>query len=196
VIKMAKTERIYNVPLRRGFIKAKRMKKSKKAITTLKEFLIRHMKCAPDQLRIGRILNMKVWERGIKNPPHHVKITVIKEDDGIVKAELFGFKYEEPVKQLTRKGKEEEPEKKAAPEPEAAEEKPKKKATKKAKKADEEPAGQEADAVSEEAPVAEEATDDSAEAEVEAEEKTAQKAKSEKPAEKPKKPRKTAAKKE
>jgi ribosomal protein L31E len=195
VIKMAKTERIYNVPLRRGFIKAKRMKKSKKAITTLKEFLIRHMKCAPDQLRIGRILNMKVWERGIKNPPHHVKITVIKEDDGIVKAELFGFKYEEPVKQLTRKGKEEEA-KPAPAEAVADEEKPKKKAPKKAKKADEEPATQEADTVQEKAPVTEDAGEDSSEAKVEAEEKTSEKVKSEKPAEKPKKPRKAAAKKE
>ncbi|MEK6917179.1 MAG: 50S ribosomal protein L31e [Nanoarchaeota archaeon] len=89
---MAKLERNYNVPLRKGFQKAPRYRKSKKAIITLKEFIAKHMKCSLDQIRIGPMLNKKVWEHGIKNPPHHVKITAIKEDD-IVKAELFGHNY-------------------------------------------------------------------------------------------------------
>lgn len=94
---MAKLERIYNVPLRKGFQKAVRYKKAKKAVKTLKEFLARHMKVDIKNVKIGPIVNEKIWERGIKKPPHHVKVTAIKEDD-IVKAELFGFKYEEPIK--------------------------------------------------------------------------------------------------
>ena len=91
---MAKLERTYNVPLRRGFKKAVRYKKAKKAVKTLQEFLARHMKVDIKNVKIGPIVNEKIWERGIRKPPHHVKVTAIKEDD-IVKAELFGFKYEE-----------------------------------------------------------------------------------------------------
>ena len=94
---MAKLERIYNVPLRKGFKKAVRYKKAKKAVKTLKEFLAKHMKVDIKNVKIGPIVNEKIWERGIRKPPHHVKVTAVKEDD-VVKVELFGFKYEEPIK--------------------------------------------------------------------------------------------------
>jgi ribosomal protein L31E len=89
-------ERTYNVPLRSGFRNTTRYKKTKKAVTTLREFLQQHMKS--DKILIGRNLNKFLWKDGIKNPPHHVKVTVIKEDDGTVKAELLGFKYEHMTK--------------------------------------------------------------------------------------------------
>jgi ribosomal protein L31E len=89
-------ERTYNVPLRAGFRNTARYKKTKKAVTTLREFLQQHMKS--DKILIGRNLNKFLWKDGIKNPPHHVKVTVIKEDDGTVKAELLGFKYEHLTK--------------------------------------------------------------------------------------------------
>lgn len=89
-------ERTYNVPLRTGFRNTARYKKTKKAVTTLREFLAKHMKS--DKILIGKNLNKFLWKHGIKNPPHHVKVTVIKEDDGTVKAELLGFKYEHMTK--------------------------------------------------------------------------------------------------
>lgn len=89
-------ERTYNVPLRIGFRNTARYKKTKKAVTTLREFLAKHMKS--DKILIGKNLNKFLWKHGIKNPPHHVKVTVIKEDDGTVKAELLGFKYEHMTK--------------------------------------------------------------------------------------------------
>jgi hypothetical protein len=48
-----------------------------------------------DNIKVGTNLNMKIWERGIKSPPHKIKVSAVKEDDGTVKAELFGFKYRE-----------------------------------------------------------------------------------------------------
>lgn len=100
-------ERTYNVPLRKEFQKAPKYKRSKKAVTALKEFLVKHMKS--EDVRIGRHLNEHIWQRGIKNPPHHVKVTAIKDDEGIVKVELFGFKYEELTKEeLEEKRKKEE----------------------------------------------------------------------------------------
>ena len=101
-------ERTYNIPLRKGFINTARHKKTKKAVSTLKEFLQKHLKS--DKIKIGKNLNKFLWQHGIKNPPHHVKVQVIKEDDGTVKAELLGFKYEHLNKE--QKTKEEKPEKK------------------------------------------------------------------------------------
>jgi ribosomal protein L31E len=98
---MAETlERTYNVPLRRGFIKVPCHRKAKKAVKTLKEFVQQHMKVKT--VKIGPELNMKIWARGIKNPPHHVKVTAIKRED-IAEVELEGIKF----KALKPKKKEE-----------------------------------------------------------------------------------------
>ena len=93
------TERVYNVPLRKGFRLAARYKKTKKAVTVLKEFLARHMHQKDvDKIYIGTNLNKELWKHGIKNPPPQIKVTVIKEDNGDVKAELYGFKYDHKKK--------------------------------------------------------------------------------------------------
>jgi len=94
------TERTYIIPLRREWLKVPKYKRAKKAVTGVKDFLKKHMKS--ENIKIGRNLNLKLWERGIKNPPHKIKITAVKEDDGTVKVELFGMKYEE-VKIETKK---------------------------------------------------------------------------------------------
>jgi len=96
------TERTYIVPLRKEWLKVPQYKRAKKAVSALKSFLAKHMKS--DDVRLGRNLNMKLWEKGITNPPHKVKVLVIKEDDGVVKAELFGHKYKE--KKIKTKKKE------------------------------------------------------------------------------------------
>jgi large subunit ribosomal protein L31e len=101
-------ERTYNIPLREGFIKTARYKKTKKAVTTLKEFLSKHMKS--DKILIGKHLNEALWVHGIKNPPHHIKVAVRKEEDGTVKAELLGVKYEHKKKEEKEK-ESEKPEK-------------------------------------------------------------------------------------
>jgi len=89
---MAITERIYNVPLRKGFQKAPKYRRAKKAVNVLRTFMQKHMKT--DDVLIGPQLNMKLWERGIKNPPHHVKVTAIKDDkDNVARVELFGFEF-------------------------------------------------------------------------------------------------------
>lgn len=88
------TERTYIINLRREWLKVPRYKRSKKAAKGLREFLAKNMK-QPDlkQVKIGSKLNEAIWARGMKNPPCKIKVTVIKEDDGLVKAELFGYKY-------------------------------------------------------------------------------------------------------
>ncbi|MBN2422731.1 60S ribosomal protein L31 [Candidatus Woesearchaeota archaeon] len=110
---MATLERNYNVPLRKAFRRAPKYKRTKRAINALKKFIKRHMKS--DNIRIGRHLNQEMWKNGIKNPPHHIKVNLVKEEDNLVKAELFGFKYEELTKEDIEKiNKGKKPEKKEA----------------------------------------------------------------------------------
>ncbi len=86
-------KRVYNVPLRKGFLKTPKWKRSKKAVKVLKEFLARHMKTDINNVKIGKVLNEHLWKHGIKNPPHHVKVETIKNKEGIVTAELEGHEY-------------------------------------------------------------------------------------------------------
>jgi ribosomal protein L31E len=94
------TERVYNIPLRKGFHDVAPHKKTKRAVATLQEFLSRHMKQPDmDKVLIGKNLNKELWKHGIKNPPCQVKVVVVKDDNGDVKAELYGFKYEHKKKE-------------------------------------------------------------------------------------------------
>lgn len=130
---MANLERVYNVPLRKEWHKAPEYRRAKKAMAALRQFLIKHMKS--EDVKIGGHANHEIWKNGIKNPPHHIKVTVIKYEDGTVKAELFGFPVEAEKKEGKKKGKletlKEKVTGKKANEKEAAEEKPKKSRAKK-----------------------------------------------------------------
>src|SRR3989344_5410192 len=83
-------EREYVIPLRKNWNKVPRYKRANKAIRTIKEFLVRHMKIRDGDLnkvKIDKYLNEFVWLRGIRKPPARVKVKVKKEGD-IVKVEL------------------------------------------------------------------------------------------------------------
>jgi len=95
-------ERTYIIPLRKGWLKAQRYKRAKKAINTLKEFLKKHMKS--EDVRLGTFLNLEIWKHGIKNPPSRVKVNVVKDDKGVVRAELFGAPVAEVKKPEEKKG--------------------------------------------------------------------------------------------
>ena len=101
-------ERTYVVPLRKEFQKAPRHKRAKKAVTALKQFLMRHMKTDVDKIKISEALNNAIWSRGMKHPPHHVKVVADKDDEGVVQAELFGFAKKEEAKKEDKNEKKEE----------------------------------------------------------------------------------------
>jgi len=98
--KKEKLERTYNIPLRKKFRRTAKHKKTPKAVRTIKEFLKKHMKA--ENIKLGMHLNEHLWKHGIKNPPHHVKVNAIKEDD-VVKVELQGFEFKEAVKSEKKK---------------------------------------------------------------------------------------------
>ncbi len=88
-------ERTYNVPLRRQWLKVPKYRRAKKAVNGLKEFLRKHMKAASvKDVRIGKHANLELWKHGIRNPPHHIQVKAIKDDKGIVTAELVGAPVE------------------------------------------------------------------------------------------------------
>ena len=96
-------ERVYNVPLRKEFMKVPRWKKTKKAVTALRQFLSKHMKST--DVKLSKDLNEELWKHGIKNPPHHVKVTVTKDEQGLVKADLFSEKKTTETKKVKDKNK-------------------------------------------------------------------------------------------
>lgn len=131
-------ERTYIIPLRKEWLKVARYRRSKKAVSAVKSFIKKHMKT--EDVRMGRYLNMNLWSRGMKHPPHKVAVKAVRveeKDANYVKVELVGAPEEKPVekkkKGLAEKlkervtGKEEKPkmvkEKKEKKE-EAKEEKP------------------------------------------------------------------------
>lgn len=104
-------ERTYNVPLRREYLKAPRYKRVNRAVSALRSFIQRHMKS--DDVKIGKYANLKLWENGIKNPPHHLKINAVKYDTGLVVAELVGAPTEEKKPKKAKKKAEPKEEEKA-----------------------------------------------------------------------------------
>ena len=106
----ATIERTYTVPLRSEYLKSPRWKRTKKAVIALRQFLVHHMKS--ENVKIGKELNEALWQHGIKNPPHKIKLVARKDADGVVTAELFGVKKEEPKE--SKKAKKAEAKKSAA----------------------------------------------------------------------------------
>jgi len=93
---MAILERTYIIPMRKNLIKRAKYKRAKRAANIVREFLEKHMKSS--DVKIGQMINRELWKRGIKNPPGKIKVVAIKDDKGVVKAELFGHKYVDKVK--------------------------------------------------------------------------------------------------
>src|SRR3989338_6359459 len=115
-----KIERDYIIPLREKCRHVPRYKKTNKAVKTVREFLIRHMKIYDrdlNKIKIDRYLNEYLWFRGIRKPPYKIKVKAIKEGE-VVKVELA----EMPDKLKFKKAREEKREVKAK---EALKKKPK-----------------------------------------------------------------------
>ena len=87
-------EREYIVPLRSGWLKVPDYKRSKKAVKTLKEFMVRHMKIYDRDLRKIKIdvdLNNEIRFRGMKKPPAKILVKAKKFDNGNVYVELINL---------------------------------------------------------------------------------------------------------
>lgn len=77
--------RVHTINLRRGFLKAPKWKRAKRAVKVLRDYVKKHYRS--DNLKIGKGLNEYVWSRGAKNPPPRVRVVAIKKGD-LVSLEL------------------------------------------------------------------------------------------------------------
>lgn len=80
---MEEEERILNIPLRKTKT-VPRTKRAKRAITEIKEYVMRHLKAEEKDIWIDGRLNELIWSRGIQKPPSMVKVKAIKFEDGLV----------------------------------------------------------------------------------------------------------------
>lgn len=96
-----KLERTYNIPLRKEYLKVPYWKRTNKAVIAVKEFLVKHMKS--ENVILSKELNELIWKHGIRNPPHHVKVTVTRDEKGVVRAELFGAETKKKDKKAVKK---------------------------------------------------------------------------------------------
>jgi large subunit ribosomal protein L31e len=74
-------ERIYTVPLKEAW-NAQRYRRSERAMMVLKAFAVRHMKAK--EVTVDTTVNEAIWARGIKSPPHKIRVKMTKDDDGKV----------------------------------------------------------------------------------------------------------------
>lgn len=65
-------EKKLTIPLRKAFLKVPIHQRTKKAVKALNEFVFKHLKV--DDVKIGKYLNLKMWEKGNRNPPHKVEV--------------------------------------------------------------------------------------------------------------------------
>jgi len=78
--------REFVIPLREKCRVVPRYKKTNKAVKTIKEFLVRHMKIRDrdlNKIKLDVHLNEFLWERGIKYPPHKIKVKATKDGENV-----------------------------------------------------------------------------------------------------------------
>jgi large subunit ribosomal protein L31e len=78
-------EKIYKIPLTRGWLKAPTKTRANRAVNDIKRYLEKHTKA--EQVKVSQKVNELVWRKGIKNPPSSVRVKVIIKD-GIATARL------------------------------------------------------------------------------------------------------------
>jgi large subunit ribosomal protein L31e len=109
--KKPELEREYIIPLRAKWTRVPRYKRVNKAIKTIKEFLVRHMKIRDrdlSKIKVDKYLNEAIWNKGIRKPPTKIRVRAVREGD-IVRAELV----EMPEKLKFKKARLEKREQKA-----------------------------------------------------------------------------------
>lgn len=83
-------ENVYVIPLREKCRSVPRYKKTNKAVKTVKEYIVRHMKIRDRDLKkvkLDSYLNEFLWGRGIRSPPHKVKVKAFMDGE-VVRVEL------------------------------------------------------------------------------------------------------------
>jgi len=84
---MEEEERIINIPLRKAKA-VPRTKRAKRAMTEIRQHVVRHLKAKEEDVWIDGRLNKLIWSRGIQKPPSKVRVKAIKFEDGLVEVSV------------------------------------------------------------------------------------------------------------
>jgi large subunit ribosomal protein L31e len=82
-------EREFIVPLRASQHQPSRRRRAGHALLTVRRFVTRHMKGAPEDVWIDPRLNEYIWERGIQHIPRQVRVKAIRFEDGLIEVDLM-----------------------------------------------------------------------------------------------------------
>ncbi len=80
-------EKVMNITFRKTKV-APRSKRAKRAINEIRAEAVRHMKAKEEDVWIDHRLNEAIWSRGIEKPPLHIKVKMVKFEDGLVEVSL------------------------------------------------------------------------------------------------------------
>jgi large subunit ribosomal protein L31e len=80
-------ERVYVIPLR-AVKQVPKWRRSKRAISEIRQYLARHLSAEEDKVRLDRSINERIWQKGSSDPPNKIVVRAMKFEDGIVEAEL------------------------------------------------------------------------------------------------------------
>ena len=72
------TERLVTIPLRKGWLKKTRIKRTPRAIREIRGWVERHLKTR--DVWISPRINEKLWDSGIKKPPARIRVKVVLEE--------------------------------------------------------------------------------------------------------------------
>ena len=98
--KIVEGERVFTIPLRKAFRKA-RPRRANYAISLIRDFLMRHLKTK--DVKLGRHINEEIMKR----LPRRIRVKAFI-DEGVAKAELVDYQYEEfKAEKFEKKGRRE-----------------------------------------------------------------------------------------
>ena len=109
---MSELERIYTVPLKEAW-NAQRYRRSERAMMALKAFAVRHMKATT--VTVDTSVNEAIWARGIKSPPHKIRVKMTKDDEGAVTVTMAEVDAKAEAKEARAEAKEKTKEKSKKP---------------------------------------------------------------------------------
>ena len=108
--------RVYTINLGRAWLTPQH-KRTDRVVNMIREFAEKHMKSS--EIKLEQELNRQIWSKGKTNPPRNVRVTMVKDEDGVVTVSL----YEDTPEPVAEEKKQEPAAEVTAPaeEPKAAE---------------------------------------------------------------------------
>jgi len=75
--------RVYIVPLRKGFLPTPRWRRSKRAMSLFKQFILKHTKA--EKVIVSQWINEEIWANGGRNPPGKIKVKVVLKEEAKIR---------------------------------------------------------------------------------------------------------------